>query len=131
MSSCDEGACDVHRVENPGPAVRGYLLAKFFAENSVIRPFALDEGTDRFLGSFVGRCYRIKCAALRNAFIHNLDRAPEIRANHIPGDIGKAMGEIYGLGIDGHTTFKYACNRPNNKENQPSRRMRFGLKLVL
>src|SRR5262245_22925661 len=117
MSSCDEGPCAVHRIEDPGQAIRRYLLAKFFAENSVIRPLALDEGTDRFLGGFVGRGYRIKCAAFRKTFIHNVDRPPEIRTNHTPGGIGKAMGEVDDVGIDGHTTFKYACNPPNYNGN--------------
>src|SRR6516165_110803 len=67
VTAGDESSCAVHRIQNPSQSVRRRLFLKFFAENSVIRPLALDDGANRLLRTLVRCSDRIELAAFRNA----------------------------------------------------------------
>ena len=102
IAARNERACPVHRIQNPGETAGGWLLAKFFANDSIIRSLAFDDGADRFLGAFVSDRYRIEHAAFREAFVDDLYPLAKIRSNHLGGSICKLVGKSHAGRINAH-----------------------------
>ena len=75
----------------------------FLAQDSVVRPFALDDRADRALRALVGLGHRIEHRALRGALVGDVDALAEIGADHLPRRIGQAVRKGDCGGVDGHS----------------------------
>ena len=102
MPACNERPRSIDRVENPPEAIRRCLLIEFFAEDAIIRPLPLDDGSNCSFSVLICSGDWIEQRAFCDALIGDLDSLPEIRTNHSARCIGKLMGESNRLGIDSH-----------------------------
>src|SRR5215471_21335808 len=103
MPAGDEGACAVHRIENPGKRIGRGLLLEFFSDDSIVRPLMLDDRANGLFGAFIRGSNRIEHAASRESLVRHRDSLPEIRTDHLPGSIRESMSERDSGGIDRHS----------------------------